>query len=108
MTNIIEDLSALTTIPECSLKKLSDKVNWCICNAMQEAIIQREATAQIDLDFGMLVLSIENDEIHYKFIPKSNLEEALKETINSGENPLINTAEKCLVNKIIRTYKDFI
>ena len=42
MTNVVEDLNVITTIPKASIAKLFQRVEWLICNAVYEAYSSKE------------------------------------------------------------------
>ena len=104
--NIVEDLSTITTIPPASLRKLFEKVGWCICNGVVESKLNDEDITEINLGFGTLIISVENNHIEYKFIPSSKLEKGLVESIVNKRNPLVVNLEETFANRILKTYKD--
>lgn len=103
--NLIEDLSKLTTIPQKALDKLVEKSMWIICDDVQESCLESNVLTTIDLGIGKLLIDTSNDAIRYKFIPNCDLDNALKKVIIDDINPLKNTLELALVNKILNTYK---
>lgn len=105
-TNIVQDISTITTIPTASLHKLFDKVGWCICNGVEESRLNGDDVTEINLDFGTLLISVENNQIQYKFIPSSKLEKGLIDTIINKKNPLTVKLEDTFANRILKTYKD--
>lgn len=108
MTDIIEDLSKITTISTNNLNKLIDKSMWCICDYIEELITSKNNVLEINIGIGTLIISILDNQIKYKFIPNAKLENSIRETIINEYNPLKLTIEKTLVNKITNTYKDLI
>ena len=104
--NLLNDLSIITTIPQATLTKLTDKSIWCICNSLEEAILKLESIAEIDLGIGKLLLGIEDNSLEYKFIPSPKLESNIIKTIKDKKNPLINQLESSLADRIINVYKD--
>ena len=42
MHSLIEDVSALTTIPVISISQLVDKALYCICDSVEETKLKRE------------------------------------------------------------------
>lgn len=108
MTLLIEDLSKLTTIPIRSLDALFNKSEWIICNAVEDAKLQHEGIAKIDVGFGVLLIKIDDENVKYKFIPSTTLEANITKTINSGKNPLLSQIEDKLAAKIENTYKDLL
>ena len=53
-------------------------------------------------------IRIEDENIKFKFIPSSKLENGIKYAITSGESPLINKVELLLKDRICNTYKDLL
>lgn len=108
MIDIMEDVSAITTIPKDSLNKIVEKQTWCICHALQESKLNYENIVEINIGIGSLLISDQDEVVKYKFIPSETLEEAINETLKSGKSPLELKLEKSLINKIVKTYKDII
>lgn len=107
-TNLIQDLSILTTINTESLNKLLDRVYYIISDNLVEAMINEKDIAEIDIGIGTLMVRISGDDIKFKFVPNAKLQEVVKTTIVNKENKLISVVEKSLVDKITRTYKDLL
>ena len=102
----ITDLSVLTTIPEKSLSHLLEKLEWIICNAVDDARLEGKDTAEIDLEMGTLFIRFDSESVAYKFIPSTTFDNKVKNTIIKKSNPLTCEVEKRLVKKITSTYKD--
>ena len=105
--NIKEDLSTLTTINESVFTKLVNKIEWCISDGVEKAIKSGENQANIDLDFGVLKIHFDNNEIKYKFVPSQKFEKILTNTIVNERNDLVLNIEESLVSKLTNTYKNF-
>ena len=103
---LIPDVSLLTTIPELSLKKLIDKCKFVICHDVQEACLNNEDEVIVDMGLGQLILKIEEEGVHYKFVPNASFEESVSKTILTGASPLTCLVEDTLVNKIEKAYKE--
>lgn len=108
MTNIIEDVSKLTSISKDALNKLQEKSIWCICNAVYENQLINSILTEIDLGIGKLYISNEEEGVKYKFIPSSYLENMVNKTLDDNKNPLQLIVEKKLANRIVNTYKTII
>ena len=108
MFDLIDDLSKITTIPQDALTKLVDKVNWCICEYINETDLGKEQTLDIDIGIGKLCILIGDNLVKYKFIQSSKLEKSVRDVIINESNPLKDRLEKRLVDKITETYKDLI
>lgn len=107
-TNVVKDLSVLSTIPEKILMKLLEKVNYVVCESIEEAIIEGDEVVSLDLGIGNLVIKLSEDGIRYKFIPSKKLEENVKDTFIYRQNLLEKTLEELVVNRVTNTYKDLL
>lgn len=105
MTDIIEDLKTLTTIPRSALEQLSEKIDYIICHAVFESLSTNESITEIDLGIGYLNILNEGDCIKYKFIPSSKLERRVVETVKSKKSPLVTEVEETLTKKVMDVYK---
>lgn len=108
VVDVISDISKLTTIPVRSLDKLSSKVCWCICDAVEESLLQGENITVVDVGIGQLCLQVNDSEVQYKFIPSAKLEKYMVDTIINKKNPMVVNLESTFVNRIVKTYKDMI
>ena len=108
MHKLIDDLSALTTIPVINLSKLAEKATWCICDCVEESRLADEKVVSVDLDLGTLSICLDGDNIQYRFVPSKKLEAAIKETVVNNKNPLVAQAEATLAQRIIDVYKSYI
>ena len=106
--NLLNDLSVLTTIPQATLVRLMDKMSWCICNSVEESLLNSEKMTEMDLGIGKLLLCIGEDSLEYKFITSMKLESNLIKTIKEKKNPLVSNLEQSLADRIINTYKDIL
>ena len=106
--DLISDLSILTTLPDKTLRRLCNKGVECICHNVLEKTQQNELETNIDISIGVIKIMVDNDEIHYRFIPSGTLEDKLVETLTSGVDPLVKDIEENLTNRILNAYKDLI
>jgi hypothetical protein len=106
--DLVSDISIITTLPDKTLRRLCEKGNECICHNVLETIQNGESETSIDITMGVIKIIVENDEIHYRFIPSSKLEDMLVTTLNNGTDPLIKHIENSLTNRILTVYKDLI
>lgn len=102
--DIIKNVSILTTVPEASIRKLFEKAEWSICDAVSSNPGCPNFTFSIG--FGDIQIINLDEQIVYKFIPSKKFEAAVRSGIVDGINPLKKTLETTLVNKILNTYKD--
>lgn len=100
----LKDLSILTTIDESVLVKLFDKINLCIANDVNEAMIAESNLFDIDLNFGILHIKIDDDSIKYRFEPSKRLESLIGKAVEQ-ENKLVSTIESSLASKVQNVYK---
>lgn len=106
--DLIQDISSLTSVPYKTLKHLCNKGNESICHSVLESVNESENETVIDLSIGQLIIIIEDDELHYRFKPSSQLDEMLVTTLTTGVDPLITDIEQNLVTRVLNTYKDLI
>lgn len=106
MTQLLEDLKTLTTIPKSALEQLVDKSECIICHSVFESASTNESLTEIDLGIGYLNILNNGDCIKYKFIPSPRLEKRIVDTTKSNVSPLTTEVESALRNKILDVYKN--
>ena len=106
MTDVISDMSNLTTLPISLLQQLSGKVEFIILHSVYESSVCHENITEIDLGIGRLNILQEKDCIKYKFIPSKKLEQDIIKTVKEKQSPLTTTVENTLQKKIIDVYKE--
>lgn len=104
--NLIEDVSTITTIPGGSLKKLWNIMMWSMCDYIELDKLQGEDQTSINIGFGTLIISTEDNQVQYKFIPSQKFESGVVGTVVNGKNPLVKNLEDTLVNRFTKCYKD--
>lgn len=106
-SNLINDLSSLLSVQKLPLCKMVEISNKCISYDLYETRLLNDDTFSVDIGIGTIVMHISDNEIKYRFNPSSALEQSLMDTMENGaERPLIDEAEKALVNKLLSTYKE--
>lgn len=105
--NIKQKLSTLTTINESTFAKLEDKVEWCISDSIEEALMNNDEGLIIDLGFGKLFIDI-RDNVKYKFVPSQRLEKDIINVFSGKPSSLTSNVEKSLITKLNNTYKTFL
>ena len=108
MITIVDDLSALTSIPKSAIIKLLSKESYVITNGIEEGIVAGNSIIDIDLEIGILSILIDENQIKYRFVPSAKLEKAIKNTIKNKKSPLKDSLEKSLVSKITDIYKELL
>lgn len=106
MSNLNEKLSILTTIPEKSLSKLTEKSYYVVSDIILEDIMNDKDVSEIDIGIGTIVIQHSGDSIKYKFIPSRNLDITVKSTVINKKNTLEYILEQTLKDKVTNTYKD--
>lgn len=107
MIDLKNDLSTLTTINESTFSKLINKVEWCISDGVEKAIIEDKNELAVDIGIGILLINFTNDEVKYKFKPNPRLEKVITNTIVNERNDLVLNIENSLVTKLTNVYKNF-
>lgn len=105
---ILDELSTITGIAINDMTKLFDNMSLCVCNDVLESIHSGEDVCELNIGIGKLILRVDDNEIMYKFIPSSQLENDLINTIKNNSSPLIQHAENCLCKRFNNTYKELL
>lgn len=106
MFNLINDLSAVTTMKESSLNKLSDTARMCIAHCVKESLLNLEDCTEIDVGIGLLTILIIDDDIKFVFTPSKKLEKSISNSIN-GSDELEHEMENSIKIKIQEAFKGF-
>ena len=106
--NLTKELTDLTCIPEKLFEKLSNNVKFLILQSLQETLIKKEAVCEINLGLGELLISLEDDELRFKFIPSKDLEKDILKTIETEQNPMEKILSNNMVKTLERTYKELL
>lgn len=108
MSNLTRDVSKLTTIPYATLNKLKDIEVACIGHNVYEGVLKNEEQVTINVGIGELIVKINPEEIRYKFIPSSHLEETIRSSVVNKESPLVQKIEGKLRDKVMNVYKELL
>lgn len=108
MIELNEDISKLTNIPKQVLDKISTLSISCICDAIEDDILNDVDVLTIDIGIGQLMVKHTDNEMRYKFIPNAKLEEAISQTIINDKNTLKITIEDTLKKRIMSIYKELL
>lgn len=109
MTDIVKDISTLTTIPEKTLNKFFRKMTYCICESVQEDMLQENENQIVELDIGIGILYIkytDGENLKYHFEPNELLSKSLKQTVINKQNLLEDLLNDSLAKKFMEVYKD--
>lgn len=105
-SDLLDDISSLTTIQRVSLDRLILQANKCICHDVQEVLVNNSDCACIDIGVGNLFIDVNKDSVRYRFEPSSKLENSIVNTILTGKSPVVDDIEKSLISKINNVYKE--
>ena len=113
MTNnkIINDISILTNIPTYIIYNIFDITEKEIQREIYESIILSEKDkVDIDLGIGNLLINVDKDveSLTYDFIPSKSLEKGVIKSLRNKENPIIDSIERNLKNKVLSLYKELV
>lgn len=113
MTNnkIINDISTLTNIPTYIIYNIFDITEKEIQRELYESIILSEKDkVDIDLGIGNLLINVDKDveSLTYDFIPSKSLEKGVIKSLRNKENPIIDSIERNLKNKVLSLYKELV
>lgn len=106
MTDIVSDMSSLTTLPIPLLQQLADKVEFIILHSVYESLLSHENVTEVDIGIGRLNILQEEGCVKYKFIPSRTFEQKIIKTVKDKESPLTATVESTLQKKIVDVYKE--
>lgn len=105
-SDLLDDISQLTTVQRMSIDRLVNQGIVCICHDIQELKVAKSDCACINIGLGNLFISISDNEIKYRFEPSSKLESGVSNTILTGKSPVIDNIEKSLISKVNTVYKE--
>lgn len=109
MSNIVQDISTLTTLPVSGVEDLLEIIVDCICHDVLEGKLNNDELVSISLGkIGKILISLSDSELRYKFIPSKYLEDNLIMTLNNNESSLEKRLEQCLDKRIMSAYKDLL
>lgn len=98
-SNIINDISALTKIPNKILNEIVAKENLCIGSAIHDAILAKEEVAVLNIGIG--TLSVELATKQCKFVPSKELKSVIKRSIDEKIDPVEYALEQAIIDKLL-------
>lgn len=108
MIDLVQDVANLTSVPKEKLDKFVDKAEYAILDALDEATkTGKDDIIELDIGIGTLQL-INKDVLEYRFVPSRHLEKAIVNYFETYTNPLENTLEKTLSERILKVYKEIL
>lgn len=107
MKDLINRVSTISTIDERTLTKLSTIQDWCISDIIREMIDNKENEETIFIGIGTIKITIDEDEVRYKFKPSQELEDNIINTLNGEKSVLEETLVEFVKKKLLNIYKDY-
>lgn len=108
ITNVLEDISTLTSVSENTLKKFIPVINYIIGHGVHEALCEKTEYVNIDLEIGELHIKIEDDSVRYRFVPSKDLEYLICNTIKTKQSPIMSKVDYDLQQRIDKAYKELL
>nr|DAR38066.1 MAG TPA: hypothetical protein [Caudoviricetes sp.] len=105
MTDILSDLSNLTTINYKTLIRTSNIIIGCICEAIRESEVNNKDITEVNIGIGTLIIKKEDKEFKFKFVPSDLFKKLLVSTLKNKTMPLDIILEDSLISKLTNTYK---
>ena len=106
MTDLIQDLSTLTTVRRYNLDSMTSMAINIISHSIEESIRDCEPVTVIDIGIGTLSIMFDGSSVKYKFIPSKKLDEQVITTCKDRQSALTLKVDKALGERITNTYKD--
>lgn len=103
-----ENLSKLTTIPSESINKLSKYINLIHSNNALESLLSGSDIIEVDIFEGKLIMKLDEDTLHYKFIPSDEFNKLMVDTITNKQSKLVTALSDRVKNTLINWRKDLL
>ncbi len=106
MTDLLKDLSLLTSIGKCNFDALTSKSTSIISHAVAEAAREYDNPALVDIGIGTLEVMILDEGVQYRFIPSEQLHKKVSTAAVTKESPLTIEIDEALGRRLSKTHKD--
>ncbi len=106
MYSLAEDLSVLTGVAKSNIETLVNRAVSIIGHDVAESLCNKEFVTEVDIGIGTLVISIQQDQIMYRFVPTKKLEGIVNNVYKTGTSPILLEVDDTLGRRIANTYKD--
>lgn len=106
MTDLLQDISTITTIGRYNLDNLTNKSISLISHSVEESLRNHNDITSIDIGIGILHIQHIENSIKYKFIPSKKLDDTVYNTYKNRRSALAVDIDKALGERIQNTYKD--
>lgn len=98
-TSIVNDIGALTKVPNKALDALVDKINLCIGSIIADS--QKSGEQSVVINIGIGSLSVNLSDMQCKFVPSKALKATIKDCMTSSVDPLELELETALSAKLL-------
>lgn len=105
---LIENLNKITTIPMVTLKELQRYIHLIQSNEVVAQMKEDKVILELETIEGIIYISLEDDNLKYKFIPSDKFNKIIVDTVKTKESLLVKAAEEKLSELLIKTYKDIL
>lgn len=106
MTDLLKDLSLLTSVGKCNFEALANKSTSIISHAVAEAAREYNNSALIDIGIGTIEVMILDEGVRYRFIPSEVLHKKVSVAALTKESPLSIEIDEALGRRLSKTHKD--
>lgn len=106
--NILDDLSALSTIPIKIINNLTKTCQTILVENIVENICTEDTVCELDIGIGVLYVKYLDGTFSYIFKPSEDFNEELHECAKNNNKPLKELVSEKLSNNILKTYKELI
>ena len=105
MQNLGNDLSTIASVDKRVFDKLINNANFCICDYLENAVLNNEHLVDIDIGIGILKITIGDDIVKYNFVPSEKLELEIINTLENGQNSLLSIVDSSMISKLKKLYE---
>lgn len=108
MQNLINDLSTITSADKSVFEKLVYNSIYCICDYVEDAVLNNEPNCDIDIGIGILKIKIGDGVISYSFVPSQAFEGGIISTVENQQNFLVASVNNLLVGRLNKLYDNLL
>ena len=108
MDTIETKLSVLSSIPEKSLVHLHTYITNMHSHEIATQMLEGKTIFELAIFEGTLYITLEDDNVRYKFIPNDEFNKMVTETIINKKSLLVENISSRLKDTLVNTYKDLL
>ena len=105
---MINDLSTITSTDKNVFEKLAYNSIYCICDYIENAVLNNEPSCDVDIGIGILKIKIGDGTISYSFIPNQAFETGIVNTVENQQNFLVASVNNLLVGRLNKLYDNLL